>query len=285
MKRLVLGILLFASPVHAGPIYTWAGNGQEAMGIVEPFTSPQVIDWLPTPYDATVTLTYQPDPGATLISTNGTSSSFRALYGLSITGGGSGFTSSYLTGQQFNVASIIVTVPVSGLDRIDFLAIGDPSYTGRGPTGSIEIWAPAGTLATSTVLPFDLAAFQTYALTNPGGYFSYNPPAVPGSSGATQWAGIAAGTLGDPPLAVPEPSSVILLIIGTGFFYCVLSLPCINTRIRRKQHYDAESLRASEAVAEKRACWINLRMPCKNIQRSLCQAYYPKACLTKYPCS
>ncbi len=247
MKRIVLAILLFASPAcpelcrraHAGPIYTWAGDGQQSMGIVEPgITYPPMINYLPVPYAASVTLAYQPDPGATLLSTKGDTSAFQAKFSLSITGGGPGFTSGSLTGQEYGVASIFVTVPQVGLDRVDFMAIGNPDYTGRGPYGSIEVWAPAGTLVTSTVLPFDLAAFQSYALTNPGGYFSYNPPAVPGSSGATQWAGIAAGTLGDPPLAVPEPTSVILLIIGTGFFYCVLSLPRINVSVRGKQHPD-----------------------------------------------
>ncbi len=232
MKRFVLLFFLLSSSASAGPTYTWTGNGQQAMGIVEPNTSPQVIDWLPTPYDASVTLTYQPDPGVTLLSTNGTSSSFRASYGLSITGGGSGFISSYLTGQQPGLASIIVTAPATGLDRIDFLAIGDPGYTGRGPSGRIEIWAPAGTLSTSTVLPANLDAFQSYALTNPGGNFSYAHPDVPGSSGATNWAGFASGTLGDPPpcgcTSVPEPSTGTQMGLGIGMVLGFLMLKWRN---------------------------------------------------------
>ncbi len=220
MKRVLLQlifVLLTYTTARAGPIYTWAGDGQQSMGIVEPgITFPPVINYLPVPYAASATLTYQPDPGAMLLSTKGDTSSFQAQFSLSITGGGPGFTSGSLTGQEYGVASVFVTVPQTGLDRIDFMAIGSPDYTGRGPTGNIEVWAPAGTLATSTVLPLDLAAFQSYALTNPGGYFSYNPPAVPGSSGATQWAGIAAGTLGDPPSVVPEPSTGTQMGIGIG---------------------------------------------------------------------
>ncbi len=211
---LLISVLLICS-AHAGPTYNWSGTGTSSMGIVEPGTAwPPAIDYLPVPYASSVVLTYQPDPNATLISTKGDTSAFQAQFSLSIAGGGPGFTSGSLTGQQYGVASIFVTVPATGLDRIDFMAVGNPDYTGRGPSGSIEVWAPQGTLTTSTVLPLSLDAFQSYALTNPGGYFQYSPPAVPGSSGATQWAGVASGTLGDPPSSVPEPSTFALMALG-----------------------------------------------------------------------
>jgi hypothetical protein len=103
--------------------------------------------------------------------------------------------------------NLVVTAPApgQGLDSITFYGTltARPGYNSD---GMVTILAPNGTLSTSTVLPADLLAFESYALHDPGGNFSYTPgdaPTLP------IYMGGVGGYLG-----VPEPSTVISMSIG-----------------------------------------------------------------------
>jgi hypothetical protein len=90
-------------------------------------------------------------------------------------------------------------VPATGPDKIEFIAYEAAHGDGR---ARVDLYAPAGTLTSSDVLPTSLDGFGN-------GTFYYDPPI-----GVTfpyfQWG--MGGTVGS--AIVPEPASVVLSLIS-----------------------------------------------------------------------
>jgi hypothetical protein len=158
------------------------------------------------------------DPTGTLVSTSGDTSYYNASYEFEINIQAPFFATSS-NPYNYSGYNLAVTAPPpsQGMDSITFYG-AQQNRPQDYDQGQIKILAPNGTLSTSTIFPADLTAFQDYAVDHVGDYFSYN---LSGNPWIPTWMGIVEGNL-----AVPEPSSIALMLIG-------IFLPIIAAVVRR----------------------------------------------------
>jgi hypothetical protein len=154
-----------------------------------------------------------------------------------ISGTGSPLWPGFLSGSQFGSVSITVPLPGQDLDEIAFVIYDNI----RVNAGRITIYAPSGTLSTSTQLPATLDAFEQYALANPGGEFAYSAGSIIGQDIGV-W-GVASGTLGTLS-AVPEPTRT------NAFFHCCSCFNLREWRYRPGSTMGRESLCETQPVDE-----------------------------------
>ncbi len=196
--------VLFAPGMARGQTdYNWSATGGGGLGMIDPGPGGLTIIPVPAPTSVDVSLSYTFQAGLTGVTIGDTTTFNDAIFQLGITGTGSPTWPSFftVTGQ-----SVSLTVPSGGqgLDMLAFSGLGDIGAYGSS-FGAINLYAPAGTLSTSTQLPADLSAFNQFAMNNTGDLWGFSPSGV-------GYLGNASGSIGTQ--STPEPSSVWLLGLG-----------------------------------------------------------------------
>jgi hypothetical protein len=214
--------------------YTWAATSNSSIFEVDGVdASGGVIGKYVDLHSGVVRLWYSPDqePGLTSTTVGDTALFSMSAFQFTITLG-----PDFYQGMPSGV-EIIAPPPGGGLDVMIFSEIGDNLHqTGA---GTLEIVAPNGTIKSLSQLPANLDAFASYALNHVGGDFSYEQPwtyTFPFFSGGVE------GILGG---AVPEPSSIVSMMIGT---FLPFSVP-VARRFRRWRGLSTRSERSGRTRA------------------------------------
>jgi hypothetical protein len=196
-----------ASPSSArSGSYTWAGSGGDGEFYYYPDSNGNLIRYdIPPPGPLTVSIDYDVPQGYSSSTTSGDMSTFQQVP----------FVTAYIqaTGPSlwvgFGAGEPDVTItappPGGGPDTIVF------QFNDTFTPGFIAIYAPNGTLSTSTQLPATLTAFEHYGFNNAdAGFFEFN---LQFPDSGLQIFGSAIGSLG----VVPEPPTGALLATSAAF--------------------------------------------------------------------
>ena len=168
-------------------------------------------------------LEYLPSPGDRIVMVSGDATFFRTystsyFFELSVA---PGFGAQANQNDNWNV-EIIAPPPGGGLDAMIFTGIENTHNPGF---GSFEIFAPNGTLTTTSELPSNLDAFEDYGRNHLGGTFEFlpgNDVTFPYYSGE-----FVTGVL----WVAPEPPSIVSMAIGMSLPLCMVAL-CRWRRMR-----------------------------------------------------
>jgi hypothetical protein len=115
--------------------------------------------------------------------------------------------------------TITAPPPGQGPDSMDFIASEGPAFSGY---GEVKIFAPNGTLSSSTDLPATLDAFLGH-----GGTFQFSPPQDQQALDYI-YLGLATGTL------LPEPAAIVTMMIGLCVCAPIIVLKRHSIKIRLK---------------------------------------------------
>ena len=161
-------------------------------------------------------LEYLPSPGDRIVMVSGDATFFRTyatsyFFELSVA---PGFRAQPNQDDNWNV-EIIAPPPGGGLDAMIFTGFENTHNPGF---GSFEIFAPNGTLSTTSELPSNLDAFEDYGRNHLGGTFEFLP-----GNGVTfpYYSGdFVTGVL----WVAPEPPSIVSMTIGMSLPLCLVAL-------------------------------------------------------------